>query len=110
MRPLKQFGAPILDAVGPMPYCQLNCMLDANAAYGPNYRRLQRIKAKYDPKNFFRMNQHIRPLARSGSAAGRRTSRNFGARFRANGLRLHLGSQVIPSVSAWPKADFGCNR
>ena len=33
------------------------------AAYGPNYRRLQRIKSKYDPKNFFRMNQNIRPLA-----------------------------------------------
>jgi FAD/FMN-containing dehydrogenase len=179
MRPLKQFGSPVLDAVGPMAYCQLNSMLDANyprgalnywksnflaelsdaaigtmidcfgrcptamgqllierihgaatrvgvsdtafphpkegynflvlaqwmqptetsrcvawaretyermqpffasgryvnyfdddeagdsvtAAYGPNYRRLQRIKAHYDLKNFFRMNQNIRPLA-----------------------------------------------
>ena len=179
MRPLKGFGSPLLDGVGPMPYCQLNSMLDANypkgalnywkssfltelddaavdtmidcfarcptpmgqlllehihgaatrvgisdtafphrhegynflvlaqwidpaataaciawaretyermqpffasgryvnyldddevgdpvaAAYGPNYRRLQRIKAKFDAKNFFRMNQNIRPLA-----------------------------------------------
>jgi len=32
------------------------------AAYGPNYRRLQEIKTKYDPSNFFRMNQNIQPL------------------------------------------------
>jgi FAD/FMN-containing dehydrogenase len=32
------------------------------AAYGANYRRLQEIKTKYDPKNFFHMNQNIKPL------------------------------------------------
>ncbi len=31
------------------------------AAYGPNYRRLQQVKAKYDPANFFHMNQNIQP-------------------------------------------------
>ena len=29
VRPLKQFGPPAMDAIGPMPYCQLNSMLDA---------------------------------------------------------------------------------
>ena len=31
------------------------------AAYGPNYRRLQELKTKYDPNNFFHINQNIRP-------------------------------------------------
>ena len=33
------------------------------AAYGPNQRRLEQIKAKYDPANFFRLNQNITPRA-----------------------------------------------
>lgn len=32
-------------------------------AYGPNYRRLREIKAKYDPDNLFRTNQNILPVA-----------------------------------------------
>lgn len=31
------------------------------AAYGPSYPRLVELKKKYDPTNFFRMNQNIRP-------------------------------------------------
>ena len=31
------------------------------AAYGKNYDRLAEIKLKYDPANFFRLNQNIRP-------------------------------------------------
>ena len=35
----------------------------AIAAYGPNYKRLQEIKTKYDPTNFFHMTQNIKPLS-----------------------------------------------
>ena len=31
------------------------------ATYGKNYERLQKVKAKYDPDNFFRVNQNIKP-------------------------------------------------
>jgi hypothetical protein len=33
------------------------------AAYGPNYERLVELKNKYDPTNFFRLNQNIKPAA-----------------------------------------------
>jgi FAD/FMN-containing dehydrogenase len=34
----------------------------AAEAYGANYRRLRELKTTYDPKNFFHMNQNIRPM------------------------------------------------
>jgi hypothetical protein len=47
----------------------VNFMMDGEgderirATYGDNYERLVQIKTKYDPDNFFRVNQNIRPGA-----------------------------------------------
>ena len=32
------------------------------AVYGSNYSRLRTIKTKYDPDNFFRLNQNVQPI------------------------------------------------
>jgi hypothetical protein len=33
----------------------------ARATFGPNYARLAQLKRKYDPNNFFHLNQNILP-------------------------------------------------
>ena len=37
------------------------------SSYGNNYRKLVAVKTKYDPINFFRMNQNIKPVAETGN-------------------------------------------
>ena len=38
------------------------CRMDVlKAAFGPNYDRLMAVKKKYDPENFFCLNQNIKP-------------------------------------------------
>ena len=57
------------DALHPhsAPGAYVNFMMDTEgedrvkASYGKNYEKLVKIKKKYDPANFFRVNQNIRP-------------------------------------------------
>jgi FAD/FMN-containing dehydrogenase len=49
------------------PGAYINFMMEEGAArieatYGENYDRLRKIKTKYDPDNFFRVNQNIAPM------------------------------------------------
>jgi FAD/FMN-containing dehydrogenase len=34
------------------------------ASYGANYERLVRVKNRYDPENFFQVNQNIKPTVK----------------------------------------------
>jgi UDP-N-acetylenolpyruvoylglucosamine reductase len=53
----------------------VNFMMDegqerVQATYRDNYKRLVEIKSKYDPDNFFRVNQNIRPSEKVTTSAG----------------------------------------
>ena len=58
---------PYLAPTRYMNYLEANAVDPAAVAYGPNLRRLQELKGKWDPDNFFRQNVNILP--RSDGAA-----------------------------------------
>jgi FAD/FMN-containing dehydrogenase len=66
---LKTWGRAYWEAVHPynLDGAYVNFMMDdetdgrVQATYGANYKRLTEVKRKYDPDNFFRVNQNIRP-------------------------------------------------
>jgi FAD/FMN-containing dehydrogenase len=66
---LKSWGRNYWKAIHPfnMESAYVNFLFDdeadgrVQATYGGNYKKLAAVKAKYDPKNFFRVNQNIRP-------------------------------------------------
>ena len=50
VKPLKAFGSPVLDAMGPIPYADLNGLLDASFPKGAlNYWKAQFLKELSDP-------------------------------------------------------------
>ncbi len=54
-------AAPFLEESAYVNYLGDEGRARVRAAYGPNYERLVAIKRKYDPTNFFRLNQNINP-------------------------------------------------
>ena len=68
-RRVEDVGTRLLEGFHPfnLEGAYVNFMMDdevegrVQATYGENYKRLGSVKAKYDPKNLFRVNQNILP-------------------------------------------------
>jgi FAD/FMN-containing dehydrogenase len=65
---LQEWGRAYWEAIHPYSAggAYINFMMEEGqerlkATYGDNYERLVQVKNKYDPTNFFRVNQNIRP-------------------------------------------------
>lgn len=69
------------------------------SAYGPTYHRLVELKKKFDPTNFFRMNQNIAPVVSPNP--GLEEARMLTADERT------ILEQVGAFVRAWNQADSG---
>ena len=57
---------PVSSAATYINYLSSDAEADVRAAYGPAaYRRLQRLKDRYDRDNVFRLNRNVRPSKRA---------------------------------------------
>uniref|UniRef100_Q01VV3 FAD linked oxidase domain protein n=1 Tax=Solibacter usitatus (strain Ellin6076) TaxID=234267 RepID=Q01VV3_SOLUE len=72
---ITEWAKAYFDAVHPLGAggAYVNFMMEegedrVRATYGKNYDRLARVKARYDPENFFSVNQNIKPLVGQASA------------------------------------------
>ena len=74
-------------------------------AYGGNYEQLVAVKKKYDPSNFFRLNQNLDP-ARSAGAELNTAGRPPGRYTRSTGAWLI----ARPTVSSPPGPPPGRHR
>jgi hypothetical protein len=85
---LKAWGRAYWKAVHPynLGGGYINFMMDdeaegrLEATFGENYKRLTAVKAHYDPKNLFRVNQNIEPAAARAADTATPAAKSTGAR------------------------------